>query len=1091
MKYRRTLRSDARRVLAALSSQFEPVLAEPSSHPDQHPPHGRHPHRHTSRRNLLRSVSSCVALLIGLVAVSTSVGGNAFASPAAGSPAKRASGVLSAALRSHDSRLTGLGRNDITPVIGAIPIAPITSRPPGGTAGFLVVAPSSAAPGATLGVAGQCPATPSSGYGYIAVKVEFGRTTAFPVSVTASTTKGGKFGATVFVPQHATPGAVDVDAHCSYGTSGLPEATLQKTFTVLPGGSSSAAPTSATATSTGDVTTVSLGRVTVSASAGSIAAGETLTVAKAPAASDLPVSIIGGPVQVTTSQGQPTGSVSVSAVYDDTGFRAGDEPWIMHKDDAVPAWVPEETTFQSATRTAEAVIDHFSAIDVVNRVSWLSGVVTGDRATSGPTCLTSSPPSWLTGMSFPNGIHDGIRSCLAPETDDHTVFVNIVNNRGYAQLLTITGAPLDVDRTSFVQSMDGLITRGLVNAATTLNSSNFILGPGAGVTLAIPRNTSVGVHHVTIAADTITAAPFHALMWTLLKKMSGVGQIDGVVSCAVVAIRTFTPDSDVAKLLINVKKCVEGAINAAAVSGLVSEATGKAMKGIAAATLVVKSFTLLLDYLSDATYPPRIEFSMRGLLSDINANIRLTNGSLGDIAAGSSTTRMLIASGGTGPYTFKIMRAVDFSPVPAWVVLQPDGQLSVTPPANWTSGGSYHVQIRDTGTGQTSPSNRETLSFAISAPPAGTGTRKAAQVSSSGGGGTTSGGTLMVYASHTCALSIGDEVTCWGGNSAGEVGDGTTTDKAAPVVVSGVSGATQVSSGGFHSCALLGGGSVKCWGGNFTGQLGDGTFTESTSERTPPVYVAGVTDAVQVVTGGLHSCALIAGGTVKCWGGNYHGQLGNGGTTESAVPVFVTGVSGATQITTFGAHSCALVSGGATKCWGENESGQLGDGTTEDSPNAVAVTGVAAATAIVAGGSHTCAVIAGGAKCWGANDDGQLGDGTATTRTTVAAVNGLTNVVQLAAGGRHTCAILGGGDVRCWGRNTSGQLGDGTTTNRSTPTAVSGLSNATQVSAGLSYTCALTTGDSIRCWGRNFNGQLGDGGTTDRPTPVKPVGFVD
>ena len=218
---------------------------------------------------------------------------------------------------------------------------------------------------------------------------------------------------------------------------------------------------------------------------------------------------------------------------------------------------------------------------------------------------------------------------------------------------------------------------------------------------------------------------------------------------------------------------------------------------------------------------------------------------------------------------------------------------------------------------------------------------------------------LAVGAWHTCALTDTGGVQCWGCNAHGELGDGTTTDRGRPGDVSGlISGVIAIASGYNHTCALTNGGGVKCWGENILGQLGDGWTTNSSV----PVNVIGLAGgATAIAAGGFHTCVLTNSGGAKCWGYGGNGQLGDG-TTElyRNTPVDVLGLSGILAISGGDAHTCALVNGGL-KCWGWNEYGQLGDGSTASSNLAVGVAGLASGVgAISAGGRHTCALLSGG-----------------------------------------------------------------------------------------------------------------------------------
>jgi len=268
--------------------------------------------------------------------------------------------------------------------------------------------------------------------------------------------------------------------------------------------------------------------------------------------------------------------------------------------------------------------------------------------------------------------------------------------------------------------------------------------------------------------------------------------------------------------------------------------------------------------------------------------------------------------------------------------------------------------------------------------------------------------------------------------------------------------------------------------------------------------------AKTISAGDHHTCAVKNDGTIRCWGGNEGGQLGNVTTTNSLVPVTVLGIMHGITVAAGYGHSCALLSGGTVQCWGQNTWGGLGNGTTGTCMNSpytldvscsakpVTALGITHAVTVAASFGYSCAVLGGGTiQCWGRNEDGQLGDGSATDRSVPVTVSGITNAIDVAAGHEHTCAILSDGTVQCWGSNGNGQLGDGTTTNRSVPVTVPNITDAIVVAAGGQHTCAVLKGGAVQCWGYGQQGQLGSGTTNfagpsyGSPTPVPVSGITN
>jgi alpha-tubulin suppressor-like RCC1 family protein len=354
---------------------------------------------------------------------------------------------------------------------------------------------------------------------------------------------------------------------------------------------------------------------------------------------------------------------------------------------------------------------------------------------------------------------------------------------------------------------------------------------------------------------------------------------------------------------------------------------------------------------------------------------------------------------------------------------------------------------------------------------------------------------------HTCAITESGKVKCWGANEHGQLGDGTTDDRALPVDVALPGPATAIAAGYVHTCAVVGG-NVWCWGDNTTGSLGNGTTAPSSS----PVQVAGITGASALSAGGGenattppswygHSCALLAAGSISCWGSNESGQLGNNTLAGSTTPVSVDlgSLSGqATAVSNGDRHTCAVVAGGVW-CWGAAGSWQLGNGGTSNQSRPVQAQGLqTGASAVGAGAAHTCAVASGTLQCWGSNSAGQAagGDNSALTvqRPAPVSLAGVAAPARAAGGSAHTCAVDGtSGAVTCFGADQTSQLSG-------LPTARGQIevplpSAAAAVTAGYDHSCALLRDGGIVCWGANGRGQLGRGTfTAAEGTPAAPSG---
>ena len=374
---------------------------------------------------------------------------------------------------------------------------------------------------------------------------------------------------------------------------------------------------------------------------------------------------------------------------------------------------------------------------------------------------------------------------------------------------------------------------------------------------------------------------------------------------------------------------------------------------------------------------------------------------------------------------------------------------------------------------------------------------------------------------HNCGIRTGGTLWCWGYGFFGQLGTGGTTGQDLPrqVITPAAGGWASVTAGGDHTCATRTGGTLWCWGANGVGQLGIGGTTGQDLPRQVITPAAGGWASVTV--GYDQTCATRTGGTLWCWGGNFYGQLGIGGTTGQDLPrqVITPAAGGWASVTPGFIQTCAIRTDGTLWCWGFNAYGQLGIGGTtgQDLPRQVTTPAARGWASVTPGFDHTCATRTGGTRtggtrtggtrtggtrtggtrtggtlwCWGDNPYGQLGTGGNSQdrprQVTTPAARGWASVT---AGYEHTCATRTGGTLWCWGGNGVGQLGIGSYTGQDLPRQVTtpAARGWASVTAGYEHTCATRTGGTLWCWGGNGVGQLGIGSYAGQDLPRQVTG---
>jgi alpha-tubulin suppressor-like RCC1 family protein len=431
---------------------------------------------------------------------------------------------------------------------------------------------------------------------------------------------------------------------------------------------------------------------------------------------------------------------------------------------------------------------------------------------------------------------------------------------------------------------------------------------------------------------------------------------------------------------------------------------------------------------------------------------------------------------------------------------------------------------------------------------------------------------LAVGFKHTCARTDDGRVKCWGLNNYGQLGyddtqprgngTGQKTNELAGVNLGEGRTAVAVAAGDNHTCAILDNGDTKCWGRNNNGQLGQGdvgpdpSLGDESGEMAmlPPINFGPGRRAIDIAAGQIFTCARLDDNSVKCWGGNSEGQLGQGNTVQlgvvvgdlaAAAPINLgTGLT-PTALSLAQDHACAILADAAganhVKCWGDNRWGQLGLGIAlndhrgdaenemgDSLPEVNLGTGLSA-TDIQANGGHTCVVLSDQSiKCWGLNTWGQvglnagnnapadrlqcagpsdcIGDDPAEMGDALPAAIAAGSAMRLASGFRHTCALLTSGELKCWGSNEHGELGIGDNMGNNViigdqPGEMAALATTVlkssapleELTAGGFHNCVWHADKVLNCWGENDFGQLGRNDILrwgDNPGEMGP-GLVD
>ncbi len=311
---------------------------------------------------------------------------------------------------------------------------------------------------------------------------------------------------------------------------------------------------------------------------------------------------------------------------------------------------------------------------------------------------------------------------------------------------------------------------------------------------------------------------------------------------------------------------------------------------------------------------------------------------------------------------------------------------------------------------------------------------------------------------HFCVLLADSTIKCYGNNNYGQLGDGTFDFSPTLVDVLGIHNAIQIDTGHRSSCALLADGTIKCWGL---------VFCKSDNCITNPVPVdVGIQDVIKVEVMGGSFYALLKNGTIKAWGSNNNnsGQMGNGSWDDPLTPVTVLGVNNAKDIKASHQSACALLADGTVKCWGKGDMIATCDPDFSNSNVPIRVCELEKVKSLYSSQANYCALLKDGTvKCWGANDLRLLGQDKFLEYNYPVKKN-IDDVILLSMGPAQACALKKDGTVFCWGGGKD-----------ASPWKISGIENAVDlelsgwIPQNHSNQCALLADGNVQCWNNFYN----------------------